>query len=56
MLAAWLLERVLVSCFCFSAVLVGRSVWSSLRRSQRDSFRDPEFGRRSERAYLLPRT
>jgi|TARA_B100001769_G_scaffold217181_1_gene176880 hypothetical protein len=53
MLGAWLLERVLVSCFCFSAVVVARRVWSSLRRSQRESLRDPELGRHSERAFLL---
>ena len=53
MLGAWLLERVLVSCFCFSAAVVARRVWSSLRRSQRESLRDPELGRHSERAFLL---
>ena len=53
MLAAWLLERVVVSCVCFSAVVVFRRVWSSLRKSQKESLSDPEGGRRSERAFLL---
>jgi hypothetical protein len=55
MLAAWVLERILVSCVCFSAVVVFRRVWSSLRQNQRASLSDPELGRRSERAFLLPR-
>lgn len=55
MLAAWVLERIVVSCFCFSAVVVVRRVWSSLRQSQRASLSDPEQGRRGERAFLLAR-
>jgi len=55
MLGAWVLERVAVSCVCFTVVVVFRRVWSSLRRSQRASLADPELGRRSERAFLLPR-
>lgn len=55
MLGAWVLERIAVSCVCFTVVVVFRRVWSSLRRSQRASLADPELGRRSERAFLLPR-
>lgn len=55
MLAAWVIERIVVSCFCFSTVVVVRRVWSSLRQSQRASLSDPEQGRRGERAFLLAR-
>ena len=55
MLSVWIVERVVVSCLCFSVVVIFRKVWSSLQRSQRESLRDPEVGRRSERAFLLPR-
>lgn len=55
MLSIWIVERVVVSCVCFSVVVIFRKVWSSLQRSQRESLRDPELGRRSERAFLLPR-
>ena len=55
MLSVWIVERVVVSCVCFSVVVIFRKVWSSLQRSQRESLRDPEVGRRSERAFLLPR-